>query len=268
MESNTKSKGRDMMPAAGWNLNEKRAVITGGTKGIGWAIAQEILDLGGEVFIVARNESSITETIAAWQEQGYKASGFAADLSRKEQRSELINQVSNHWDYLDILVNNVGTNIRKRSVAYAFDEYEQIIETNLHSTFITSQLFYPLLKQSKSASVVNISSVGGLTHLKTGAPYGMTKAAINQLTRNLAVEWAADGIRVNAVAPWYTKTPLVEKLLEDKKYVNGILERTPLGRIADPREVATVAAFLCMPVSSYITGQCIAVDGGFTVNGF
>ena len=95
----------------------------------------------------------------------------------------------------------------------------------------------------------------------------MTKAAINQLTKNLAVEWAP-GIRVNAVAPWYTDTPLVEKLLKDDKYFDEVMMRTPLKRICKPGEIASVTAFLCMPGASYLTGQCIAVDGGFSVNGF
>jgi Tropinone reductase 1 len=125
-----------------------------------------------------------------------------------------------------------------------------------------------MLRESEAGAVVNIVSVAGLTHLRSGAPYAMSKAAIHQLTRNLAVEWAGAGIRVNAVAPWYTRTPLVDQLLEDKEYLAAVLDRTPLGRIAEPEEIASVVAFLCMPVASYLTGQCIAVDGGFMVNGF
>jgi Tropinone reductase 1 len=96
----------------------------------------------------------------------------------------------------------------------------------------------------------------------------MSKAALVQLTKNLAVEWAKDGIRVNLVAPWYIRTPLVVPLLNNKEYFDSILERTPMKRIGEPEEVAGIVAFLCMPLASYITGQCIAVDGGFTVNGF
>jgi len=104
--------------------------------------------------------------------------------------------------------------------------------------------------------------------LRTGTPYAMSKAALAQFSRNLAVEWAPDNIRVNAVAPWYIRTPLVEPVLKDKDFYAEVLSRTPMNRIGEPAEVAGLVAFLCMPASSYITGQCIAVDGGFTIYGF
>jgi Tropinone reductase 1 len=107
-----------------------------------------------------------------------------------------------------------------------------------------------------------------LTHVRTGAAYGMAKAALHQLTRNLACEWAGDGIRVNSVAPWYIRTRRTSPLLADPDYLDEVLERTPLGRIGEPEEVAAAVAFLCLPAASYITGECIAVDGGFLRYGF
>jgi Tropinone reductase 1 len=169
---------------------------------------------------------------------------------------------------LQILVNNAGTNIRKRMSELSLEEYRLVQEVNLVSCFEMCRLLYPLLREGAPAAVVNNASVAGMTHLRTGAPYGMSKAAIIQLTRNAAVEWAQDGIRVNAVAPWYIRTPLADQVLSDPQYCKDVLDRTPMGRVGEVEECARAIAFLCLPASSYVTGQCLAVDGGFSVYGF
>ena len=169
---------------------------------------------------------------------------------------------------LNVLVNNAGTNIRKPTLAYSEDEWRSIFETNLTSAFEMCRLAHPLLAPHGQSAIVNVGSVSGLTHVRTGSPYGMTKAALHQLTRNLAMEWANDGIRVNSVAPWYIRTGRTEGVLADPAYLEEVLDRTPMRRIGTAEEVAAAVAFLCLPASAYVTGECIAVDGGFLRYGF
>lgn len=251
-----------------WNLKNKKALITGGSKGIGRAIAEEFLMLGAEVFVVARGIEELGKMADTLTFAKDRFHVIAFDISKAEDRKILVEKLKEKWGSLDILVNNVGTNIRKKAIEYNEEEYSKLMNTNLNSAFDLSMKFHPLLKNSGNASIINISSVAGLGHMRTGIVYGMTKAAINQMTANLAVEWANDGIRVNAIAPWYIQTPLAEQVLKNTEYLAQILEKTPMKRVGQASEVAGLAAFLAMPASSYITGQCIAVDGGFTANRF
>ena len=251
-----------------WVLKGKHALITGATKGIGLGIAEDFLKLGADIFIVARDRDRMDELLGDWHTAGFAAKGISGDVSKPEDRKRVFSEIKRDWSQLDILVNNVGTNIRKKTPDYTLHEYETLLSINLTSTFDMCRLAFPLLKASGQSAIVNIASVAGLTHVRTGSPYGMSKAAMVQLGRNLAVEWAPHGIRVNTVAPWYIRTPLVEPLLENKEYLSEILSYTPMNRIGEPEEVANLVSFLCMPASSFITGQCIAADGGFMANGF
>lgn len=259
-------------PCSGrWHLQGRRALVTGGTKGIGRAIAQELLQHGAAVTITARTAADVASTVAAWCSQGHRADGLAADITQAAGRQSLVDHCHGQGG-LDILINNAGFNFRKEAVDYPPEEVQRLIDGNGVAVFELSRGLHPLLReaglQRGLARVVSITSVSGLTSTRTGAPYAMAKAAILQMTRNLAVEWAGDGILVNSVAPWYIRTPLAEQVLNKPGYLDRIVERTPLGRIGEVDEVAAAAVFLCLPASSYITGQCLAVDGGFLAHGF
>jgi len=251
-----------------WNLTGKTALITGGTRGIGKAIAEEFVGLGASVFIVARDEDVLNEMILSFDADISVVDGLVADVSNSADRQSVFEAIGKKWGKLDILVNNVGTNIRKKTLDYSDAEIQKIFNTNLFSSLELCRLMFPYLKKSENPSIVNVSSVAGLTHLKTGIVYAMTKAAIIQMTKNLACEWASENIRVNAVAPWYIETPLAKQVLKDLDYLKSVLDRTPMKRIGKPAEVASAVAYLAMPASSYITGQCLAIDGGFSVYGF
>jgi tropinone reductase I len=251
-----------------WTLKNKKALITGGTKGIGRAIAEEFLMHGADIHIVARDLTELENFLKDHFTEKERINFTRADMSDSGDRVRLARELFLRWKSLDILVNNVGTNIRKPAKDYSEEEYTKIFNTNLHSAFDLCMRLHHLLKNSGDASVINISSVAGMGHMRTGIVYGMTKAAINQMTANLAVEWAVDNIRVNAIAPWYIQTPLAEQVLQNEDYLKAILERTPMKRIGKPSEVAGLAAFLAMRASSYITGQCIAVDGGVIASRF
>lgn len=244
------------------------ALITGGSKGIGRATVLEFLDLGATVLFTGREEAAVRELESQCRQQGYEVRGIVSDVAKAADREQLVSFVTSTFGHLDILVNNAGINIRKRAGEYTEEEYLKILNINLIAPFELSRVFFSLLEKGYKPAIVNVASVAAQFDVKTGSPYGMSKAGLLQQTRNLAVEWAASGIRVNAVSPWFTVTPLTSGLLGQSERMEPILKSTPLSRVAQPEEVSAVIAFLAMDKASYITGQNITIDGGMSVTAF
>lgn len=277
-----------------WTLEGKNCVVTGGSKGIGKACVTEILSLGAKVVTCSRSEGDLDEEVHSEPWKTYHESGklhtVVADVSTREGRKVLLDfckEVFGESAPLHGLCNNVGFNIRKRAIDFSEEDYDRVMATNLRSAFALCQDCYPMLAAAGGeGSVVNIGSVAGGcgVAIKSGAVYAMTKAAMNQLTYNLACEWGAGteakgglfgggeaargSVRVNVVCPWYIRTPLAEQVLSNKAYAKEVTDATPMRRVGEVEEVAATVAFLLMNKSSYVTGQALAVDGGFTRAGF
>jgi Tropinone reductase 1 len=258
------------MTANRWRLDGQLALVTGGSAGIGLAIVRELLGFGAAVLAVARDGDALVRVRVELADEfgDDRVHALAADVADDEQRREVLDWIEDRGEGLNILVNNAGGNLTRPSADYTEDEWRGIFEVNLFSAFELSRYAHPLLSKHAASSIVNVGSVSGITHVRSGAPYGMSKAALHQMTRNLAVEWAEDGVRVNSVAPWYIRTRRTSGKLADADYLDEVLLRTPMGRIGEPEEVAAAVAFLCLPAAAYITGECIAVDGGFLRYGF
>ncbi|CAE6019584.1 unnamed protein product [Arabidopsis arenosa] len=252
-----------------WSLHGMTALVTGGARGIGYAIVEELAGFGARIHVCDISETLLNQSLSEWENKGFQVSGSVCDVTYRPQREKLMQTVSSLFDgKLNILVNNVGGIRPKPTIEYVADDFSFHISTNLESAYHLSQLSHPLLKASGFGSIIFMSSIAGVVSMECGSLVSLAKGALHQLARNLACEWAKDGIRANAVAPSAIATPSLRPYLEDVSLREGLLSRTPLGRVGEPNEVASLVVFLCLPAASYITGQTICIDGGLTVNGF
>jgi tropinone reductase I len=256
-------------PTPPWSLEKRRALVVGATRGIGKAAAEELLALGAEILVAARSDDAVDACVRDWNERhGGRAHGIAADATTRDGIAAICAAVDRELGGLDLLVCNVGTNVRKTALEFEDGDFARLVLANAEAAFELARRCHAWLSKSTGASVVFVGSVAGDISLGTGVPYAASKAALAAMTRGLACEWAKDGIRVNLVAPWYIDTPLAAPVLARPGMMDRIRARTPLGRVGDAEEVARAIAFLLMPASSYVTGCTLPVDGGFLAHGF
>lgn len=249
---------------ASFRLEGKTAIVTGAGKGIGRAIALALGEAGANVLLVARTESDLEQVTG--EMAGDRTSYAVADVTDRGDIQKAVEAAVERFGKVDILVNNAGMNIRSKLDDATDSEWHKIMDTNAQSVFMFSQ--EAAKHMTKGASIINVSSVGGDRALKTGIVYAASKAAIIQMTKVMAMEWGERGIRVNAIGPWYFRTPLTENLLSDQEYLDSILAVTPLKRVGELPEVASPVVFLASDAAGYITGQTLFIDGGMSIHGF
>jgi NAD(P)-dependent dehydrogenase (short-subunit alcohol dehydrogenase family) len=245
-----------------FDLTGKIALVTGGRRGIGLAIAQGLAAAGARVIIAVRDRDRVEQVLAAI---GNNATALVADVGDESAVIALRDQIQAQFGGLDILVNNAGIDphyapMEKTATA----EWEQVLNTNLNGVFYCCKHLGGLMLSARSGSIINISSVAGQVGLKRQVPYCASKGGVEQLTKALALDWAEHNIRVNAIAYGFIKTDLTAGMTGHAHIAPRLLARIPFARFGELPEVAGAAIFLASPSASYITGHTLAVDGGWT----
>jgi NAD(P)-dependent dehydrogenase (short-subunit alcohol dehydrogenase family) len=247
-------------------MTESRlAVVTGGAYGIGRGIVREFARNGETVVIADRDPDRGLALESSLKSEGREAMFVLADIRIEAQIQALMRQVSDRFGRIDVLCNNAGIERYRPADQYTIEEWDAISETNLRGAFLCTKYAYPLLKKTRGC-IVNISSVQGFANEAHISAYAATKSGLLGLTRGMALDFAADGVRVNAVCPGAIQTGMMEPLIQDQpdreEAVRAIGRTIPLGRVGQPEDIAQAVYFLASPAASYITGAFLVVDGG------
>lgn len=249
-----------------FDLKGKKALVTGGSKGIGLAIAAGLAHFGAEVLITGRDEKALQEVTTDLNDQGYHISWKVADVTSGQDINELFQHIDREFGTIDILVNNAGMNIRKPLLEVSESDWDRVLDTNLKGMFLVGQQAAQRMIHQKRGSIINISSIMGKLGNPLQSSYAASKGGIDQLTKVWAAELAEHNVKVNALAPAYIKTPMTEPFLKDTERLERITDRTMMKRMGEVEEMIGPAVFLASDASSYVTGQIIYIDGGWTAN--
>jgi 3-oxoacyl-[acyl-carrier protein] reductase len=250
-------------------LKNKVALVTGSGRGIGRAIAMKMASEGASLVINALHPENSDAVKKEIESNGGKAVSVSCDISKQEDVDRLFESVKRDFGTLDILVNNAGLNIVKPATEMTEGDWDAVLSVNLKSIFLCSKAAAGFMMPKNYGRMINIASIVGLTPFPNRAPYAASKAAVIMLTRELAIEWAKHNIMVNAIAPGFFLTDMLkDRIKEGAISDKAILRRVPMGRFGLVEEIGNLAMYLCSDESSYITGQCITIDGGYTAYGF
>lgn len=249
-----------------FDLNNKKAIVTGAGRGIGRAIALGLAKAGVDVGLLARSEDQLAVVAKEVEKLGQKAVIVTCDLAKTGGIQDTIIRLCDDLQGIDILVNNAGTNIPQKAIEISSDTWDTIIDLNMKSCFFVSQAVgQVMIAQGRGGRIVNMSSQAGTSALDNRSVYCASKAGVDLLTKCLALEWAEYKILVNAVAPTFTVTEMTKKFMEAPEYLSFATARNLLGRLATPEDMIGAVLFLCSEASSMVTGHILAVDAGWTV---
>jgi 2-deoxy-D-gluconate 3-dehydrogenase len=249
-----------------FNLQGKVAIVTGGNGGIGLGMARGLATAGARVIVAARDEEKSTAAVRELQALGSDSFAVTVDVCQERPVEALMAQTVDRCGRLDVLVNNVGTNIRKPAQELTLDEWHHVMDTNLTSAFLCSRGAYPHLKRAGAGKIVNIGSMLSIFGATFAPAYGASKGGIVQLTKSLAAAWAGDNIQVNAVLPGWVDTDLSRQARAEIPGLHDrVVARTPAGRWGRIDDMAGVAVFLASSASDFISGAAIPVDGGYSI---
>lgn len=240
-------------------LTNKTAIVTGGTRGIGFAIVKKFLENGAKVAIAGSRQETVEKAVSQLPEYEGRVMGIWPDLCDPEAVAHSFAQVKERFQSLDILANNAGISSRTSLYDYTLEEFTKLLDINLKAVFVCSQAAARIMKEQGSGAIINTSSMVGEYGQPSGCGYPATKFAVNGLTKSLARELAKDQIRVNAVAPGVTKTDMVAALPQEM--VDRISADIPLGRMGEPIDIANAYLYLASDLASYVTGIVLRVDG-------
>ena len=248
-------------------LNERVAVVIGGTSGIGLAIAKGMAEAGATVVPTSRRADQVESAAQEIEQIGKQTLRVTSDVADRESLEKLLVETTKAFGKVDILVNSAGRTKRAPTLDFSEEDWNAIVDINLTGTLRSAQVFGRHMLARKSGSIINIASLSTFVALYEVAAYSASKAAVASLTKSLALEWSQHGVRVNAIAPGVFRTPLNEKLLDETERGKEFLLRTPMRRFGRVEELAGAAVFLASDAASFVTGEVLVVDGGFLASG-